>query len=445
MTYYKYKARDLDKSMIDWSGLTKTISDGLMKEKEKREAKKQELEKSHQDQLKQINEYEQGLDPTLNKLVMQESQQTRDFLMENHRLMKQGVRSVNDAKLIKQNVTDGWSSLNNAIKSYNVNFERLSSADGKLNDALLEQLSKQLNLSNKKIYWDENGNGFWADSDAKGNIDMNTIVPLKAISNTQSQSYDVFDVNKKSDDVAKNVADWTVFINDTNSITDARQNKAYNSWINNTANSALSSDEQIASILLDYLNLDYNIDGNPTIQAIDYDVITGYDDQGRPQYKTESKQIPQIEFKFDKNTGTYKPDIKKEHEDLARAVYINAIEAKIGRKAAKRTPPGGNQVTKLPKANQGNIDKLMRSMMPTPNQFDPGKMDPPNELLVRNNVQNIARDLKLDQQKVTVSGGKVFYNNVEIGDINTSTAQDIVDKLNSYANPNQGPMSIHNP
>ena len=49
-TFYKYKERDdISKSMIDWSGITKEISDNLMKEKNRRDDLKQKLE---EDQLK---------------------------------------------------------------------------------------------------------------------------------------------------------------------------------------------------------------------------------------------------------------------------------------------------------------------------------------------------------------------------------------------------------
>lgn len=64
---------------------------------------------------------------------------------------------------------------------------------------------------------------------------------------------------------------------------------------------------------------------------------------------------------------------------------------------------------------------------------------------VKNNVQNMARDLGLDQQKINVVNGKITYNNVEIGNVGVTTAQEIAATLNSYANPNQGPMSIYNP
>jgi len=426
MSYYKYERRDLDKSIIDWSGLTKTISDNLMAETQNRENKKLELEKAYQDQLAKINEYEQGLDPDLNQVVMQQSQQTRDFLHENHKLMKQGVRSVNDANLIKQNVANSWSSFNNSVKSYNENLERLSKLPGKGNQALMEEIGQELMLKNKKIHWDESGNGYWADIDPKGNIDMNTLRPLKAISNLRNQSFSFVDVNKNTDDVVNKVKDWQVFIDtDKNeTVTDARKNPSYNNWINNTIDSALSSNEKIASVLMDYLNFGYNLNGSPS--------------------KNE------VGLVYNKDTGKMDFKLTPDQIKLAKDAYRDAIEVKIGKKVSKRTPTGGTKPPPVPKVTQSNINLLQRSMNqqygdPTyktdPIAFNSGVYD----FDVKNNVQNMARDLGLDRQKINVVNGKITYNNVEIGNVGVTTAQEIAATLNSYANPNQGPMSIYNP
>ena len=123
---YGYQERDLDRSVIDWSSLTKTISDNLVKEAQRRENAKFEIEKTQQEELQKLNEYEQGLDPSANKWVMDMAQQAREFKMQNYKIMKAGLRSVNDAKLVSQNVMDGWADLNGALKSYNETYKKIS-------------------------------------------------------------------------------------------------------------------------------------------------------------------------------------------------------------------------------------------------------------------------------------------------------------------------------
>ena len=66
-TFYKYKEReDISKSMIDWFGITKKISDNLMKEKTRRDDLKLKIEEDQAEKLKAIDQYAKGLDPTMN-------------------------------------------------------------------------------------------------------------------------------------------------------------------------------------------------------------------------------------------------------------------------------------------------------------------------------------------------------------------------------------------
>lgn len=335
-TYYKYKERDLDKSMIDWSGLTKTISDNLMTEKNRREELKFELEQKHQEQLQKLNEYEQGLDPTANKFAMQQAQQARDFLLENHKIMKSGLRSVNDSKLIKQGVSDTWSTLSNSLKTYNANYERLSELDGKGNEAVLKAMSDQLDLSNKQIYYDPNtGSGFYVNVDVNGNIDMNSALPVRALNNIQHQEFETLDVNAEAAKVASNAAQWKNFLTSTSDISDARINPNYQDWINNTAKSALNTNEKTASVLMDYLGIEYNLDGTPSKRTVTYQRVKGYDENGVMEMEEVTVDIGDVEMEFNPKSGKLEPKLTDEQRRLAEDAYKNAIEINIAREASK--------------------------------------------------------------------------------------------------------------
>lgn len=335
-TYYKYKERDLDKSMIDWSGLTKTISDNLMTEKNRREELKFELEQKHQEQLQKLNEYEQGLDPTANKFAMQQAQQARDFLLENHKIMKSGLRSVNDSKLIKQGVSDTWSTLSNSLKTYNANYERLSELDGKGNEAVLKAMSDQLNLNNKQIYYDPNtGSGFYVNVDVNGNIDMNSALPVRALNNIQHQEFETLDVNAEAAKVASNAAQWKNFLSSTSDIADARMNPNYQDWINNTAKSGLNTNEKTASVLMDYLGIEYNLDGTPSKRTVTYQRVKGYDDTGKMEMEEVTVDIGDVEMEFNPKSGKLEPKLTDEQRQLAEDAYKNAIEINIAREASK--------------------------------------------------------------------------------------------------------------
>jgi hypothetical protein len=347
MSYYKYKPREVDRTVIDWSILTKNLSDGLIAEKERRESAKMELETKHAEQLQKVQEFEQGLDPTANDFAMKQAQNARQFLLQNHKMMTSGFKSVDDSKLVKQRVQDTWTNINSSLKTYNDNYKRLSEMDGKGNEAVLKALSNQLQLKNKQIYYDPNtGSGYYADVDKNGNIDMNSLLPVKAMNTIQHQEFETFDVNAQSAAVAQNVSQWKTFITSTQDLTDSRLNPNYQQWIDNQAKSALSNDEKKASILMDYLGIEYDVDGKPSQRTVTYQRVKEYKEDGSMVMEDVTVNIGDVEMTLNKQTGKLEPKLTPEQAKLAEDAYKNAIEIQIGREASKqyvapKTPSAG--------------------------------------------------------------------------------------------------------
>jgi hypothetical protein len=347
MSYYKYKPREVDRTVIDWAILTKNLSDGLIAEKERRESAKMELETKHAEQLQKVQEFEQGLDPTANDFAMKQAQNARQFLLQNHKMMTSGFKSVDDSKLVKQRVQDTWTNINSSLKTYNDNYKRLSEMDGKGNEAVLKALSNQLQLKNKQIYYDPNtGSGYYADVDKNGNIDMNSLLPVKAMNTIQHQEFETFDVNAQSAAVAQNVSQWKTFITSTQDLTDSRLNPNYQQWIDNQAKSALSNDEKKASILMDYLGIEYDVDGKPSQRTVTYQRVKEYKEDGSMVMEDVTVNIGDVEMTLNKQTGKLEPKLTPEQAKLAEDAYKNAIEIQIGREASKqyvapKTPSAG--------------------------------------------------------------------------------------------------------
>jgi hypothetical protein len=337
MTYYGYKPREIDKTEIDWSALTKTLSDNLMAEKDRREAAKMDLETKQSEQLQKLNEFEQGLNPALNDVAMKAAQDSRQFLLQNHKLMTSGLKSVDDTKIVKQRVMDTWANMNTALKTFNENDKRLSEMDGKGNEATRKVVADQLNLKNKKLYFDPNtGSGYWANVDESGNIDMNTLLPVKAMNTIQHQEFETFDVNAESEKATEKVADITTFITSTQDLTDPRLSGAYKQWIENETKSALSNDQRKASILMDYLGLEYDVDGKPNKRTITYQRVKEYKSDGSMVMEDVTVDIGDVEIKLNKQNGELEPKLSPEQVKLAEAAYKTAIEIKLGRKATKQ-------------------------------------------------------------------------------------------------------------
>lgn len=328
MTGYGYKARDVDKTTVDWAGITKKISDDLIAEEDRREKLKFEIDKNLEEQLNKIENYPQGLDEDVNVWAQKQAQSSKKMLLERHKLMKSGLVSVNDTKLYKTRVTNTWDNISNGLKSYNENFKRISEAKGKANEALSMEMGKFADISKTTIYYDSTGAGYFADVDDEGQIIENSIKPVKSFNDVQSQEFDYVDVNARTTELSKDVPAWTNAITSTRDVTSARLNPAYKEWLDNTAKAELSSDEKKASVLMDYLDLDYDLDGSKGTKKVSYQKITGYDaNTGRAITETVDKEIGHVRMVY--KNGKLTPELTDDQKELADAAFKNSIEAKL--------------------------------------------------------------------------------------------------------------------
>ena len=260
-TFYKYKERDdISKSMIDWSGLTKNISDNLMAEKNRRDQLKQELEEDQLNKIKAVEEFTKGLDPSMNQAMIKVSQQYKDYLLTRHRLMKQGLVSVNDTKIKKQGAIDTFDSINNAAKQYNEKMAEIIEAGGKLNDFMAMKNAEVLNIANSEFVIDDMGRGTFIKIDEDGN---ELAMPANSFATILNEKYDRFDGDAELDKVTKNLATYTIAESGYRSVEDFRQNKEiYNKWLNGTIDSILNSPKRTAEVAADFSDIDITKDEN---------------------------------------------------------------------------------------------------------------------------------------------------------------------------------------
>lgn len=252
-TYYGYKEReDPKKSMIDWASITKDITTNLYAEAKRREEEKFTLEQDYVKQLNSLNEYSQGLDPTLNSAMLSYAQNYRDYLLENHKMMKAGVIGVNDSKLAKQGAQDSFTNLNNMVTSLNGEVQKLMEKGGNVNEFLAQFAANTLDFKNQQLLIDQKtGSGSFARLKEDGTIDKNTIVPFAAASQ-MFQPYNVVDINKLATDATKDLGKLVTADNAYYSLSDIRQNKEYyENWMNTTLDSMTNGKKliEVASAL----------------------------------------------------------------------------------------------------------------------------------------------------------------------------------------------------
>lgn len=334
---YGYQERDIDKTIIDWSGLTKTISDNLINESNRREELKFKNDQNQAKELEKLSEFEQGLDPNANKWAMKQAQQAREFKMLNHKMMKGGFRSVNDAKLISQNVMDGWSELNAGLKTYNQNYERIGKLGGKGNQFLQEQMASFADIENKSIWNDpKTGTAYFVNIDPEtGDVDKSSLKPVRSLNNIQAQSFETINVEETTAKLATNTKPWELATSSTSSIKDARLNPVYKQWKENSLASLLSSDQKIASVLMDYLDLDPTDDMNDdSTKSYTYERVKGYDKNGEPIMESVTANIGKIKMKYE--NGKLVPNLTDKQRKLAKDAVEASLEAKLARTTKKQ-------------------------------------------------------------------------------------------------------------
>ncbi len=248
-TYYGYQEReDPSKSMIDWAGITKEITDGLYAENKRREEEKFTLDQNYIKQLNELNNYSQGLNPSVNQAMLGYVQNYRDYLLQNHKLMKQGIISVNDSKLAKQGAQDSFNNLNNVVKGVNGKLEELQKAGGQLNDDQMKDLAALMEFKDQQLLIDpKSGMASLARRNEDGTVDKNSIVPVGA-AYQMFTPYEQKSVNDMVQGQIKGLGQWTTAASAYESISDLRDNPEYKDWEDNTINVMMSDPRTTASL-----------------------------------------------------------------------------------------------------------------------------------------------------------------------------------------------------
>lgn len=248
-TYYGYKEReDPTKSMIDWAGITKDITDGIYAESKRREEEKFTLDENYIKQLNELNEYSQGLNPSVNQAMLGYVQNYRNYLLENHKMMKAGVISVNDSKLAKQGAKDSFNNLNNVVKGVNGKLEELRKFGGALNDDQMNDLAKLMEFKDQQLLIDpKSGMASLARRNEDGTVDKNSIVPVGA-AYQMFTPYEQKSVNDMVQGEIKGLGQWTEADSPYKSISDLRNNKDYSGWMDGTLEAMMADQRTTASL-----------------------------------------------------------------------------------------------------------------------------------------------------------------------------------------------------
>ena len=174
--FFKYVGK-ADRGIQDWSKIGKDISDDLKKVTDDRQAKRAKIDKLTSDAVNEVNNVQLGQNKTFNQFLLNGSGQTKEFLLMQEKLLKQGVLKPQDYLNSRQIVSDDWANLSEAAKSFNTDYAESMSRlqDGKAAMQELYQNEKYdafMNVQDKDVFINPvDGRMYLTTTDGDGNIE----------------------------------------------------------------------------------------------------------------------------------------------------------------------------------------------------------------------------------------------------------------------------------
>ena len=153
--YSVYQGLDSD-PQINWGTVATTISKQLKSLRDLKIAERDAIDKATQDQMDQLNKLPDVNDRSLNKIIMEASDNSKQYLLREAALVKRGLRKPKDYSLFLQSQKNGYSEFGNVVKNWDkwnqAKMEALATTDQSALDAFTaEDIASFGNLKDKTI------------------------------------------------------------------------------------------------------------------------------------------------------------------------------------------------------------------------------------------------------------------------------------------------------
>ena len=335
MEYYGYKDRgEAGNPIVDWGKIASDLTANLTKIEEGREAKRKEIDEVTQGFVDEIGKVDFGHSQSMGTFIQDSANSTKQYTLLQQKLLKQGKIDPNQYKMNLQNQKDSWSSFTNVTKNWNANYDRFvdMQAKGLVGQQAADQmelLGNMQNFQNKKSFIDPaSGNLYVAEYDKNGNIDTTKFQPQSATGMFKIMGDIPVKVNVTAE-VAKNnkIAEFKKVVGNR-SISDPTIRPEYERMSDQIANSVLSTDRAIGSVLMD--------------------TVGGYTTTYQPdpsKYSAEEKAAAKagklIVYKRD-GTGNYNPaDFTPAQMEEAKKAVKDNLRSQLGYEAEPVKTSGG--------------------------------------------------------------------------------------------------------
>lgn len=335
MEYYGYKDRgEAGTPIVDWGKIASDLTEKLTTVEAGREAKRKEIDDVTQGFVNEINSVDAGHSQSMGTFIQDAANSTKQYTLMQQKLLKQGKIDPNQYKMNLQNQKDSWTSFTGVAKNWNSNYDRFVDLQakglvGQQAADLMEQLGSMQNFQNKKAFIDPaSGNLYAAEYDSSGNIDTTKFRPQSATTLLKMMGDTPLKVNVTAE-VAKNnkIADFKRVTGGMN-ISDPTARPGYKELSSGIANSVLSTDRAIGSVLMD------TVGGYKATFQTDPSKYTD-------QEKELSKAGKLITYKLD-GTGNYNPtDFTPAQMAEAKKAVEDNLRSQLGYEAEPIKVSGG--------------------------------------------------------------------------------------------------------
>ena len=153
--YSVYQGLDSD-PQINWGTVATTISKQLKSLRDLKVAERDAIDKATQDQMDQLNKLPDVNDRSLNRIIMESSDNSKQYLLREAALVKRGLRKPKDYSLFLQSQKNGYSEFGNVVKNWDkwnqAKMDAIASGDQSALDAFTaEDIASFGNLKDKTI------------------------------------------------------------------------------------------------------------------------------------------------------------------------------------------------------------------------------------------------------------------------------------------------------
>ena len=378
--FFDYQERDIDK-LPDWSKVTGDISDKLVRIQKERQAKRDEQDRKTQKALTKLEDIDMGESQTMNELKLKAVEDSKRYLLEQEKLMKQNKLDPTQRLIALQTQMDDWKAFSNVTNEWDKNYSEYLTRMEDGTSAGMEQSMAEWNeefgnIANKAVKTNnENGRLYLTTTDGSGEP-----LSINALNNRLKDRVNKYDVNGEVQNQVQKLGQVVKIINKDGimSMDDVRKNPAYEEAKEKMIEALLGSDRDTSSILSDYVG-GYSFTRDKSMQG-----------------KEDENKNEMILLTADKN-GTYQPEFTPEQKKKAKEYVELQLEMQLGFKETPKAP----EVKSTRTPNQWEVERsdkrkkeaeLFQTAIDLVGDDDQARQTAINNVIGYTDVTNIVKD-----------------------------------------------------